>query len=524
MSKLKISKIAAAVVLGSAFFAGCNVYDVKSAPVTPPVVAEASSFTAADGYVINLNGNKATAICDNDNIYSSIEDQNLTLGKINFENTLTADCTISVGSDAYIDVNDNGIFDSSDTQIGYELKAPGDAKVVSQLTSLVVAKKEKAKTLTGDEKTALEAEIASLATAVNDYNPVEAATTIAAGGTNADKYKKLAVLAEVLKTSLKAGSVSDSVGINTSTYSDTTTTIETLNVANTLPATITNNTALNSAVTTKATAITSVVKILDQIDTTKIDVKKLLVNVSDGDKTLTEALTSSTQAGASITTTDVTTFIKSGSTTVTNASITSIDTAATDANSAVASAPAKLTLGNTLKIGTKNVTMTNAKFTTSIASANITSFYDVTLPTAVITKSFTEDDVNISVTIADNNENQVSISIAGAKIAPNGSSVKVTIPSGATITATQTGLSALNAIIGESATATTTSELLNEDLRFNVNSILGVLGSNQIPNAITALNNYLSTAGTYTMTIELSGLDNLATDYTKVTGTVTVTE
>jgi hypothetical protein len=536
MSKLKISKIAAAVVLGSAFFAGCNVYDVKSAPST--------SFTAADGYVINLDGDNATATCGS-TVYNSTSTGLLVEGKIDFAANLTADCTIAVKSTARIDANDNGVDDGNviDPALGFELKAPGDAKVVSQLTTLVVAKKAKIAAITDPTlKAAAQAEIDELAAAVNDYNPVKAASTIAAndtstaGAAQVALYKKLAVLAEVLKVTLKTPSVTidDVTDITTTTYTDTTTDVDTLDVEASLPATsvIKTNVAIKNAVVAKATATKEVVKILKDIDTAKIDVNKLLVAISDAGKTLTEAVAvSSAVAGTTVTVSEI---AKTGTTIDTSAIETAITTAKEETTKSTNSVPT-LTLGNTLTIGGQTITMNadGKTFAATVANSSKTllNFLTVTLPTVTPSATFAADTgVTVTLKVTDSASNMVSLSIAGVTLEPNGTSVKVTIPRGATLTATQSGLSNLKTAMGgvDTLTALTDSEQVNTDLNFNLNTISGNLTTSnsaytKVMDSISALNSYFATAGkTYTLELSVSGLDNVAVSTSKITGTITV--
>jgi len=75
-----LSKVAAASILGAFVLVGCGSDD-------DPVVStpQQTSVQAADGYIINLNGTKATAYCsDTNQTYLSDQDQNLTNGQLTF--------------------------------------------------------------------------------------------------------------------------------------------------------------------------------------------------------------------------------------------------------------------------------------------------------------------------------------------------------------------------------------------------------------------------------------------------------
>jgi hypothetical protein len=517
-----LSKVTAAAVLGSVILTGCGAFGSGDAATTTPPPAVETTVNAADGYVINLNGHKATAFCSDTNMtYESTEDQNVSNnGKLTFAGvTLTDQCTITVGADAYIDVNNNGSFDANDTQIGFDLKAPGDAEYVSQLTTLVVAMIEEAQDLNTTAKAAKLVEAATLKTAVKSFNPVTAATSVATSTDSAVKLKaqKLMMLGEVLKTAMKSATKTQLSKISTATFTDTTTALASVDVNTTLASTGMDSTTL-SAVTTKAAAIKSVVEILDKIDTTKIDVNTLVTNMSDGGASLSTALVSSAQTGVTVDANSTASFVKSGQ----DVNVTAIDTAVNTATAAVASTPAKLSLGSSLTVGSEVISLNSGKFTHTVdtnASTTIANFYNIALSSATLSKDINAtDSVSLTVTIKDNNNNQVSLSLPTVDLSSVSKVLKVEIPANSDVIITSSGLDALS----RNASASITSKMTNTDLSFDVSSILNNLSTTNIADEITALNNYLSTANVYDVNLTIGGLDNFTADYTTITGTITV--
>ena len=332
---LKLS-VVTSVLLSMSIFSGCGGGGGSASAVS-------TNIQAADGYIVDLNGTAATALCGTTTYKSNLTVG--TAGKLTFPDVpLTGDCTVTVAKNAFIDSNNDGIFDPADKQVGFAMKSTGDAKYVSPLTTLVVAQKAQ-----GKDVTALKA-------LVNNLDPVAAASSVATATDPAEKLKiqKLMVLSEVLKTSLGTASVSESTvaDINTTTYTDVTTDLDTLDVNATLPTAIQSKTVVSK----KANAIKAVVKILDKIDTSKVDVDTLVVSMSDGDQNLSTALTSSKQDGVTLDATNLNTFTKDG-TISSNVDVATIDNLVKEVN------------GTTSTTGTTGTTSTTAQTVTVQLSA-----------------------------------------------------------------------------------------------------------------------------------------------------------
>ena len=338
---LKLS-VVTSVLLSMSIFSGCGGGGGSASAVS-------TNIQAADGYIVDLNGTAATALCGTTTYKSNLTVG--TAGKLTFPDvTLTGDCTVTVAKNAFIDSNNDGIFDPADKQVGFAMKSTGDAKYVSPLTTLVVAQKAQ-----GKDVTALKA-------LANNFDPVAAASTVATTTDSAEmlKIQKLMLLSEVLKSSLGAGSLTetDIREINTSAYTDDSVDIDTLDVNATLPTAIQSKTVVSK----KANAIKAVVKILDKIDTSKVDVDTLVVSMSDGDQNLSTALTSSKQDGVTLDATDITTFTKAG-TTSSDVDVATIDNLVKEVNDA---APKTVTL-SAASVAAAQAGLKNAVVPTGVA-------------------------------------------------------------------------------------------------------------------------------------------------------------
>jgi hypothetical protein len=196
-----------------------------------------------------------------------------------------------------------------------------------------------------------------------------------------------------------------------------------------------------------------------------------------------------------------------------------------------------LSLGSTLSVGDQNITVGNGTFSHAIttvdednSSNNLTTldFFDIKFPTvSLINELDSTVTVGLSVNIENDNNQSVTLKVDGAQLkksTDDNSSVTVTLPEGTKITASQTGLSTLNSIIGTSSSATTSTELVNSDFSFNVQTLLDELDNNNITNAISELDKFLLAQGSYDVNITLTDLNQsvLKTAYTSIIGTVLV--
>jgi hypothetical protein len=193
-----------------------------------------------------------------------------------------------------------------------------------------------------------------------------------------------------------------------------------------------------------------------------------------------------------------------------------------------------LSLGSTLSVGDQNITVGNGTFSHAITTTgddkNLTTsdFFDIKFPTVSLLNSGLASPVTVglSVNIKNDDNQSVTLAVSGAQLnsTENNKSVTVTLPQGTTITASQTGLSTLKSVIGNSSSATTSSDLNNSDFSFNVQTLISELDNTNIENAISELDKFLLAQGSYDVNITLTDLNTsvLKTAYTSVIGTVLV--
>lgn len=488
MKLRSLSIVAAGAILGLGLLSGCGGGSSGAAG------AASSGIGASDGYVIKLDTN-ATAFCSDTNLTHTSLNTVGAKGALTFSGvTLTDKCIVTVPADAWIDADNNGSFNATvDKQVGFAMRAPGDAKFVSQLTTYAV-----------------DANNTALMALVKDFDPVVAAVSATSdNNTTANNAKKLLILGEALKTAYAGGSSEDAKTLDVSEITDVNVTADSLNIG-AITASYTGGAA--AAITAKATAMQALVDILGDLKTAGVDVADVAVQVSDGGKSLAQAL------------------IADGNKTLDGnltAAVSAVDTNITHATTAVNALPAKLSIGS-LKLGNQTVTLNGNTFNTTVTTttASISDFYDVSFPSVSLTKGFADDaGINVTVTLS-NGSNQVTMSIAGAtlKAIDNNTSVGITLPANSTVTVSQTGLSTLQGIIGTSAQATIGTELVMSDLGFNIGTVLDALTVNATPvsAAIAALDDYIKTSNVYDVNISFVGIDNLVTDHTSFAGKVTV--
>ena len=247
---------------------------------------EQTQQNIADGYIIKLTS-PATAICSNGNRYQS----SLNVwekGKILFDGvTLTPDCNITVASGtATIDSNNNGLLESSDKLLSFDMKAPADATFISPLTTLLLEKKAK-----GEDVSQFEAMVKS-------FDPVEAPnSSVNTTGVDKTKIEKLMVLMEVLKTAMQDSMPIKDINLTTIVNTSSNETIEDLDI-NTLLVSLPSE--AQTKVSKKANTVKSIIGTLSKLDTSKVSLSSFLVNVSDGGKNISSSLRDALQDGVSI--------------------------------------------------------------------------------------------------------------------------------------------------------------------------------------------------------------------------------
>ena len=501
-------------------FSGCSADGTEDSADSS---SSSSSFSmiAADGYIVKLNA-AATMTCGN-MVYSTDTNVMTNNGVLVFNGLSSATgCSISVPRDAIVDTNGDNVYTSADENntLNYEMRADGEDTIISQFTTLVQDFITQGKS----------AEATALRAVVKDFNPV-ASIIGAASDNNATRAKsiQLMVLGEAIKVIKKTGASSAAT-----TELNATSTLSLIENNSTVPniaaitASVTTpsvQTAIDSKCEIIATVVDALKDIVDSTPNQTTDITQVIIAISDGGATATDALNSATTDADG----DPVVFDATGTDLNTTTLDANISAAVTELETAVTSTPALLTLGSTLKLGNLSIGLSSTGTFTSDVDVSSTStladFSSIVLPGATITKSFVDQNITLSAHIvnAADSSDEVNatfgdnlnylVLIAG----DNDVSAKVRIPGSAPIILTDT----INGAEPSEYTGTFGTTQTNEDLSFDAcTAINGCTGND----AVTAMNDHLKVAGkTYNVTISISGINpaELATNYTTITGTIT---
>jgi len=519
---LKLSIVTAGLIaLGT--FAGCSSSDGG----TPP--PDSLGLVGADGFIVKLMS-PAKVTCGA-NVYNT--DTNVTTPQgvmvFNGIKTLTADCKIETPANAIMDQDGDGVYtvagDGKDTDgnntVGFIMRADGNDTVVSHLTTMV-----QDLIATGDT-----AKANKLRPLTRSYNPVTAINDAATTGTadqNATRAKaiQLLTLGEAIKTMKKAGAtVANIATIDVDTMitniESNSTTADVTTMLASVPIT------LKTAATDKAVAQQTLLTTLASIKASgqTVDLVKYAVSVSDGGQTATTAINAATTG-----TFDETKVADLNLTTLDS----SINTANTSLTTAVSSAPALISLGDTLTIGSISAKIVDGKFDVEVPVAtdsNLSNYSKIEMLGSTISKGFSaQTGVSLKIQItnkADAND-MVTMQIGGITLSSNETNTTVTtaIADGAPISVTE-------AINGASTTAYTTVKgpLTNTDFSFDLKTVVGT--NNDVTAYIEKFNKYFQNAGkVYDVSLSLMGTNatQVTSDYLQdnntthtITGKVTTT-
>ena len=237
-----------------------------STPIPTPTPEKSSEKNGVDGYIIKLNS-RATAVCADGKTHYS-ERTVGEKGKLTFDIGLDNKCVITIPKGVIIDVNNNGEYDKQDEALAFEMKGFGDAKFVTPLTTLLVAKKRRGEEVSVFEKM------------IKDFDPVEIANQLSQQKQEEKIIsQKLMILMEVLKVSMP--SVGDAVTtINLSGVEDnTTTSIKELDIEGLIASLPTE---IQEETLKRATAIRDLSILLDDLNSSKVDLASFMTNISDG--------------------------------------------------------------------------------------------------------------------------------------------------------------------------------------------------------------------------------------------------
>ena len=190
-------------------------------------------------------------------------------GKVTFDGVaLSSDCTIEVSSGAIIDANNNGKLDSNDTIMPFNMSGPADASYITPLTTLLLEKKANGE------------DISEYKNMVKDFDPVTGAENIKkSSGVEKTKMQKLMILMETIKSSLGEATDIKDINISPIIKTEANETIDDFDVhkltAN-LPSDIENY------VSEKADIMKDTLSVLDELNSSKINLNNFIVNISDG--------------------------------------------------------------------------------------------------------------------------------------------------------------------------------------------------------------------------------------------------
>ena len=268
-------------------------------------VYQTTNKNISDAYIIKLQ-TPAIAVCNNGESYQSSLSVG-TKGKILFDETLTADCNITVAKGAIMDSNNNGELDANDKELEFDLKAPANVTFITPLSTLLLEKKEKGE------------DVADFEALIKDFDPVETGNSVVnQSGLDKVQTQKLMVLVEVLKTSMKTVSSTEIMNIDlspvvTTSISETLDDLSVDDLVQNLPEIIQAETKEN------ATIIKNVVNHLDDIDGTKVNLASYMTNISDGGTNIEYAIKGSLKEGVTLTNSDtISQVVKNGTSTVIN--------------------------------------------------------------------------------------------------------------------------------------------------------------------------------------------------------------
>jgi len=225
----------------------------------------------ADGYIAHLSSPVVAQCAD-----GSYSTTNVGLkGAILFDTALDAGCEITVPSSTIIDSNNNGRYDNGDKVLGFSMKGLADGTFITPLTTLL-----RMKELKGED-------VGIFKLMVKDFNPVTAASAVGFyTGDRKNQVQKLMLLMEILKIALKEGADISSINL-TQILSNIP--LKDMDLDQLLG-------GLSDSIKSKimdvlgASSFKDLLSILDKIDTSKVNLNTLIVNVSDGKKGLNDAI------------------------------------------------------------------------------------------------------------------------------------------------------------------------------------------------------------------------------------------
>jgi hypothetical protein len=235
----------------------------------------AQSKKIVDGYILKLS-TPITAVCNNGEEYLSLVKVGKE-GKINFEKLPTnLDCNITVPRGATIDSNNNGKLDNSDIVLNFDMLSSNDTTYITPLTTLLFKKR-----LKGEN-------VDKFAQMIQNFDPVTAPNRVLTNtGIEKVKIEKLIILMEVLKTSMKQFASIVDIDLSGVIFTGSNETMERLDI-NKLIAKLPSD--IQRSVKERVDIIKELLRILKDLDTSKISLNTLFICVSDGGKSISDAI------------------------------------------------------------------------------------------------------------------------------------------------------------------------------------------------------------------------------------------
>ena len=514
--KIRTSIIAASIA-AAGMFSGCS--DSSLGSQTFGV-----NLTAVDGYVVKLNS-AASASCTSaalgdTKMFYSAAGINTPNGVIPFaiQETYT-NCAFNVPSDAILDSDGDKVYTTADTkQVGFAMvrnanvSTEGETVLATPLTTFIAAKQAAGDTVD-----------ATFVAAANAFNVMESFTVLQ-DTTNANfaDTMQLATFQNAITTVLQTTANSEAfLAIDESKVVEDMLNDDPTPRVTPMFAGLTILDADAPATFKASVDVTvSILETFDNIASTgeAVNFIELYTKVIDEKVDFSTALDASADTGTFTDTTVIATV------TGIEADIT---TAADDLLAFKNSLPAYMTLGDTLRLGTTDILLTNGTFDATINVSSLTTIEDfsaVVLPSAAIDKSFGDQNIYLETTITNKLDSTdvttISLGTVGLPmtLAPNeaNTSVAITIPSGTPASV----VSYVDGAMTVEFLSSSSSEKTHTDLAFDTcTAIDGCTSSTLAP-----INTYLQTEGkSYDVNITVYGIDdtNLSMSQTSIAGTIT---
>ncbi len=438
---------------------------------------------------------------------------------------------------AQIDINNNGNLDNEDIDLSFELKAPSDAKFITPLTTLLVEKNAEGEDVTLFKQMTV------------NFNPsTSASNVVLLSGIEKVKMQKLMILMEIIRISLQNGiALKDIAKIDLSSIIHTANgeKLKDFDISR-LTANLPDN--IRNKVLVKAKSLLSIIELLDLIDPTKINLSKFMLNLTLGGKTIKEAfaLSINPKLGLNISfnmpmasifssiaipglNIDLINKIADNLNTI-NKNLLNInngnfnDIVDIDNTELMSLIPTKIKFANHIKFGSKYIYVEKGKpFTIVLGSKNkIQDFYNISFGNVKVKSKFKDQNISLNFNISDGN-NYINLELLGVKVSTDENlSLQTKITNSTEVKLKEKKNGEIKIYHDRF-----TSEIVNNDLSFNLETVINALDNSNINSGLDKLNSYLKTTGKeYNISIEVNGLDDyiVEKEFIKVHGKLIIQE